>query len=257
MDATEPLDRSDAVARTVARRAGRGTMTRQWERRLRRNRRATGIGDRAMTSVEDVLSVGFAGVIAGEAPTAEGASEMLLAAGLDDGQDPAEVAAVLGQLHIDQILDAIRSAKAEDWQRARTASESLFDMMRLRRAAEVGLAGAESGLVGLDDFASHYNDPTFASRVELTPVFLLLATPDWLDSLQHNLALFRALEALIDDLPPHTHQYLGPTGTEALKAATEQDRDEAIKLMAEWLHDHPEHAAVLNEATGEPDQAQI
>ena len=65
-----------------------------------------------------------------------------------------------------------------------------------------------------------------------------------------------ALEALIDDLPPHTHQYLGPTGTEALKAATDQDRDEAIKLMAEWLRDHPEHAAVLNEATGEPDPGQ-
>ncbi|MFI6077657.1 hypothetical protein ACIA5C_39620 [Actinoplanes sp. NPDC051343] len=74
-DDGDPLDRSDAMARNLARRPSRASMSRQWEKRLRRDRE---------TDLEDVLSAGFTGVIAGEEPTLPGVAALLRAAALDE-----------------------------------------------------------------------------------------------------------------------------------------------------------------------------
>jgi hypothetical protein len=101
-DDGDPLDRSGAMARNLARRPSRASMSRQWEKRLRRDRE---------TDLEDVLSAGFTGVIAGEQPTLPGVAALLRAAALDEGQDPAEVAGVLGRLQVDGLIEAIETAE--------------------------------------------------------------------------------------------------------------------------------------------------
>jgi hypothetical protein len=233
----DPLDRADAVAQSVVRGAGRRSMTRRWERRIRRD------APRAVTlaRLQDALFTTMTGLVAGETPTAEGISDLLSVAGLDGQQDPGAVAGVLSSLHQERTVAVIRDATLADWEQARAACADMFEWMRLQRAAETLVWDDEQRLTGLDDFARFFDDSTIVSRAELIPAFLVLATPDWVDALTVQLGQLRAFAAISADLP----QVFGPAAVRDQRTMTDRQREEAAVLIAEWARAHPEEAAIL------------
>jgi hypothetical protein len=234
---SDPLDRADAVARAVAQRAGRDSATRRWERRTRRSSPR----HEARMRLQDALFTSLSGLIAGEAPTTAGVADLLTVAGLDGQQDPDAVAAVLRDLHQERTMDAIRNATLSDWERARAACADTFEWMRLQRSAEMLTWADDQRFTGLDDLAGLFDDSAVLSRAELIPVFLNLAPAEWLDALGEQLGQLRAFAAISADLP----QVFGPAAVRNREALTDQEREEAGTLVAEWLGQHPTEAAVL------------
>jgi hypothetical protein len=234
----DPLDRADAVAQAVARRAGRGSTTRRWERRARQR------SSRAETRMrlQDALFTSLSGLIAGETPTTAGITDLLAVAGLDGKQHPDAVAGVLRDLHQERTLDQIQNATPADWIRARAACADMFEWMRLQRSAETLIWADDQRLTGLDDFVGFFDDSAMIlSRAELIPVFLTLATPEWVDALAEQLRQLRAFSAISADLP----QVFGPTAIRNRETMAEPERQEAATLVTDWLNKHPGEAATL------------
>ena len=233
----DPLDRADAVAQAVVRRAGRGSATRRWERRARQSSSRA----EARMRLQDALFTSLSGLLVGETPTAEGIADLLAVAGLDGQQDPDAVAGVLRDLHQERTIDAIRSATRADWERARAACADVFEWMRLQRNAETLVWADDLRLTGLDDFADFFDESAILARTELIPVFLTLATPEWTAALAEQLRQLRAFAAISADLP----EVFGPTALHNREAMTEPERKEATTLVAKWLSKHPGEAAAL------------
>jgi hypothetical protein len=226
-------------------------MTRQWERRIRQARRVGELSPSGSTraALQDVLATALAGLVSGESPAVEGATELVQALGLNDGQDPHDIAVVISCMNIDTLTRAIRAASQQDWEQARADCAALFDLARMRRSAEIQLVGSASGLVGLDDFLDRYDDPTFTSQVSLTPVLLVLPTPQWRRDLHSQRNVLHAISVMLTDFPPHTHRFFGPDGARALAEATDAERDEVTGLVAAWAQGHPDLAAIIQQRT--------
>jgi hypothetical protein len=156
--------------------------------------------------------------------------------GLNDGQDPQQVADHLATINLAAITQAVAAATLDQWAAARADLTEMLRYTELRRQIEAISKPMELRLTGLDDFASH----DLISRAAQIPALLIVATDEWRKRLRSELAPLQALESLLSVIPGRYHRslLLGELSAEAV---------EELRPSAEaWAKQHPDEAELLN-----------
>ena len=236
---SEPFDQVDAIAAHMAARARRSTTGRRWEARARKAIRQRKIeADSVQTLLSGVLSAAFIGPFAGTPATPEGIAEVLEVFGLNDGQDPQQVADHLATMSLDAIAQAVATATMDQWIAARADLTAMERYIELRRQVEALGKPAELRLTGLDDFSSQ----DLISRAAQVPALLIVGTDEWRERLRTELAPLQALESLLSMIPEKYHRPL-------LQNQLSADAVKELRPKAEaWVKQHPSEAESLNMA---------
>lgn len=259
--ACDPLDRADALAQTMARRAGRNSSVRRLEPRLRRairQRRLNADGS-ARVILADVLAVAASGLLAGQAGSHHGVADALTIFGLNDGQDIEQTGQVLASINVDAMVAAITLTTTDQWNQARTDSRELSRYIRTRAAVESALIPDGQRLSGLDDFTARLgkNDITEAvAWAPLMPVLLIIGTPGWRAELAKQQAQFDAVALMLTVIPERFHHLLGLDHDVMLGQATEAQKSEVISIVSEWAKQYPDQAERIQAVFGTDDTAE-
>jgi hypothetical protein len=235
--ASDPGDQIDAMAARMAARARRSTTGRRWEARARQAIRQRKIeADSVQTLLSGVLSAALTGPFAGTAATPGGIAEVLLVLGLNDGQDPQQLADHLAAMNLDAIAQAVETATLDQWIAARADLTEMQRYIDVRRQIEARSAPAELQLSGLNDFSSQ----DLISRAAQVPALLIIGTDEWRKNLRAELARWEALDSLLSVIPEKYHQ---PLLQNQLPAEAIQE----LRPQAEaWVKEHPRKAELLN-----------
>lgn len=237
VSASEPVDQIDAMAARMAARARRSTTGRRWEARARQAIRQRKVeADSVQTLLSGVLSAALIGTFAGVPATPEGVAEVLEVFGLNDGQDPQQVADHLATINLAAITQAVAAANLDQWAAARADLTEMLRYTELRRQIEAISKPTELRLTGLDDFASQ----DLISRAAQIPALLIVATDEWRKRLRSELAPLQALASLLSVIPGRYHRsmLLGELSAEVV---------EELRPSAEaWAKQHPDEAELLN-----------
>lgn len=243
----DPLDRADALAQILANRAGRKSTVRQLEPRLRRSikgKQRNG-GASARSLLADVLTATASGLVAGQVGSSQGIADALIAFGLNDGQDVEQTGQVLARLSIDAVRAVIDSATPDQWAQVRRDCHDLSRYIRTRRAAESALISDDQRLSGLDDLTVRLGEDEVTEAVfwaSLTPVLLVVSTPEWRAELARQLDQFDTLALMLSVIPDRFHHLFGLDHEVRWAQATEADRDEVISIVSKWAKEHPVQA---------------
>ena len=239
-DATDSADQLDAVAAHMAARARRSGTGRRWEARARQAIRQRQIqAESARTLLSGVLSAALIGPFAGSQATSEGIAEVLEVFGLNDGQDPQQVASTLAAMNLDAITRVVQTATMDQWTAARTDLNEMRRYVELREQVEVHTMPAELRLAGLNDFSSH----DVISQAAQIPGLLIIATDEWRESLPSQLAPLEALNSFLSVIPDEYH---GPVLQNQL---SEETLKELRPQAQAWAKQHPREAGLLNMST--------
>jgi hypothetical protein len=238
--AGDPEDRVDAMATYMARRARSNPMGRRWEARARQavRRREVEAGN-AQSLLSGALSAAFTGPMTGRQATREGIAEALTVFGLDDGQDPQNLAQFLATLNFNATIEAIRSASLEGWIAAR---DDLADMLKfgaVRQRVQSRLPLVEQPLPGLNDFLSE--DPV--SQAMQIPGLLIAVNDEWRQAIREQLAQWEAVDSLLSALPERFHQPL------LQDRLSDELRQELAPLAQAWAQENPNKARLLGAVT--------
>lgn len=230
----DPLDAADAVAVAFAARLGDSLLAPMLAR-ARQAARQAGAGGRqgAHDLLAGALSAAFGGLLVGQAPSLEGAGELLALAGLADGQDLQISARHLAETNVENIEQAVRGADQDQWFEARGMVESIYLYMRRRASAERLLLPAEQRLPGLD---LELPDDAF-SRGCLIPQQLLI------NDYERDFAQRRA--RAMDALATHLESAFAATDPHDVVQDGEQRRASALACLSSWVQTHPQDKELL------------
>jgi hypothetical protein len=235
--ACEPADQVDAVAAHMAARAHHNTVGRRWQARGREAIRQRQIqADSVQALLSGVLSAALTGPFAGAAATPEGIAEVLVVFGLNDGQDPQQLADHLATMSLDAIAQVVKTATLDQWLAARADYTELQRYVELRRRIEICSAPPELRLAGLDDFLSE----GLVSRAAQVPALLIVGTGEWRENLRSELARWEAVDSLLSVIPKKYHHPF-------LQNQLPAEAVEELRPHAEaWVKQHPREAELLN-----------
>lgn len=237
VSASEPVDQVDALAGRMAARARRSATGRRWEVRARQAIRQRKVeADSVQALLSGVLSAALIGPFAGIPATPEGIAEVLEVFGMNDGQNPQQVADHLATINLDAIAKAVATATLDQWIAARADLEEMLRYAELRGKIEALGKPTELRLTGLDDFSSQ----DLISRAAQVPALLIIATDEWRERLRAELAPLLAMDSLLSVVP---EKYRRPLLQNQLSA----EALEELRPRAEaWVKEHPREAALLN-----------
>jgi hypothetical protein len=235
--ASEPVDQVDTMAAHMAARARRSTTGRRWEARARQAIRQRKVeADSVQALLSGVLSAALVGPFAGTPATSEGIAEVLEVFGLNDGQDPQQLADHLATMNLDAIAQAVETATLDQWVAARADLTEMLRYIELRRQIEALSKPVELRLTGLDDFFSQ----DVISRAAQVPALLIIATDEWRERLRSELAPLQALDSLLSVIPEKHHSPLLQNQLSAEAVKELRPRAQA------WIEQHPREAKLLN-----------
>lgn len=149
--------------------------------------------------------------------------------GLEDGQDPQQLADFLAAMNLDAITQAVETATLDQWMAARADLTEMQRYVALRRQIEARSAPAELRLPGLNDFFSQ----DLISRAAQVPALLIIGNDEWRKNLRTELGRWEAVESLLSVTPEKYHQPLLQNQLPA--EAIQQLRP----LFEAWLKQHP------------------
>ncbi len=230
----DPLDAADAVAVAFAARLGE-SMLAPMLARARQTARQAGAGSRqgAHDLLTGALSAAFGGLLVGQAPSLEGAGELLTLAGLADGQDLETSARHLADTNVENIEEAVRGADQDRWFEARRMAEAISLYMRRRASAERLLLPAEQRLPGLDLVLP---EDAF-SRGCLIPQQLLIG------DYERDFAQRRA--RAMDSLATHLESALASSEPHDAAEDGDQRRARALACLNAWVQTHPQEKQLV------------
>jgi hypothetical protein len=239
----EPGDRADALAAVHAPGIRGSAAGRRWAKRVRRlvSRGGAAQGDNPDMLFAGIISAMFTWLVAGEQPSAQGMTDALTAAGLQDGQAPEAAAAHLATINLDAILDAIEHATETQWLVARQDIDLLARHVELLPRVERRWRPDDPLRNGLADVG--LENPELRSI--LTPIALVLGQT-WHNQLHAAHQLYRAVSRLLDDLPDQYRPFLAPDGEGWLEEQPEAFRAELGLFLVTWSRENPSDAVSLN-----------
>jgi hypothetical protein len=231
-------DQADRLAIRMAARPGGGRTFQQWEKRARQLKRSGQVPDAssARSLLASALSAALTGPVTGVPASTEGIGEALAVFGLDDGQDPGQVAEHLAAITFTAIGEATLTATWEQWVTARADLSTIRRLAQTRRQVELRLLPIEHRLEGLADLP--VDEPV--SQAALIAGLLVVANKQWRENLYSELARWEALDRLVSALPERFHRYVGK------QELPDEVVQELAPIVVKWVEQYPAEAKILN-----------
>jgi hypothetical protein len=151
-----------------------------------------------------VISAAFTGLFTGTPASPQGIAEALSVIGLNDGQDPQHVAQHLASINLAVLTNVVQTATREHWEAARDDLAGMLAYMDVRRRVEACVLPEERRLGGLADLP--LDDPV--SHALLMPALIIVATSEWRQRLESQLAQWRAVDRLLSAIPDKFHRFI-------------------------------------------------
>jgi hypothetical protein len=237
----EPTDRADRLATLHAAGIRKTATGQRWAKRARQLAAQNGPhrGDDPDALFTSALSAMFTWMIAGEQPSAEGITEALSIAGLNDGQDPEAAGVTLAAIHLEAILTAIDRATEADWTTARQSLDLLAQYTALRHTVDkLGLPD-DARLDGLTDL--ELDDPDV--RAVLIPVALVFGET-WLLRAVDQHGQFAVVAGFLAEMPDNV-RLLFQDYAARLEEGPAGIPIELQTFLVPWAQTHPDEAALF------------
>ena len=229
----DPGDKADVLAIRMAARGARDTAFPWAGRRAREASHQAEDGVSGRSLLASAWSAALTGPVMGVPASEDGITEALTVFGLNDGQDPRDVAEHLATLTFDAICGAVQSATLEQWTTARADLAVIVQLADVRRRVETRILPKAQQLVGLAAMST--NDPV--SQAAFLAGLLVIANDEWRQNLRSESARWKAINQLLSALPERFDRFI------LQQEAPEDVLVELRPILTDWATRHPAKAA--------------